>query len=415
MRRIVLTVMKLVQILTLLIILFSYAMFQGGFVSWFLFYAVLPFLLYYLVFLFYPMGDWQAKRILPQGSIKAGQTANIQLELSRRLVLPIPYLIIEEHAPKSLDVHFYQRDWARLLSDPNYLNRKRVIKKMVFPHIEKRITLDYSLDHLPRGEHQLDQIELTITDWFGVITKKTTLSVQSVLAVEPADLPIQIQWANHWQQVGEKSTTPLQSQQSNIVTGIREYVPGDRISSINWKATARTGTFMTKEYDQEQHFDGMVLLGGSEPNIAFEWNLAVARMLIFVLKQSGHTVEFSYLNKADHWLGGQANEKKLVKLFTSLSTDQANSDFAYGLHIDQLKLAKASFIVLFTNQLTEASLEQLRLLSHQVKRIQLYWTKAIDQHTEQDKIYLRSLRSYNIDTHTITEHELKSGQWVVSI
>lgn len=54
---------KLVSIFLLAIILFCYSMFQGGFVSWFLFYAYVPILLYVLLVLAYPLtaGGWKGR------------------------------------------------------------------------------------------------------------------------------------------------------------------------------------------------------------------------------------------------------------------------------------------------------------------------------------------------------------------
>ena len=53
---------KLILLFLLIAMVFSYAMFQGGFVSWFLFYSFLPFALYGLFVAAYPIRDWQVKR-----------------------------------------------------------------------------------------------------------------------------------------------------------------------------------------------------------------------------------------------------------------------------------------------------------------------------------------------------------------
>ncbi|UTW70466.1 DUF58 domain-containing protein [Anaerobacillus sp. HL2] len=34
------------------------------------------------------------------------------------------------------------------------------------------------------------------------------------------------------------------------VAGSREYVPGDRLTSIDWKVTARVNKLMTKEFEK---------------------------------------------------------------------------------------------------------------------------------------------------------------------
>lgn len=41
---------------------------------------------------------------------------------------------------------------------------------------------------------------------------------------------------------------------------LREYVQGDPISRIDWKATARTGQFITREFTEDQHLDVLVAI-----------------------------------------------------------------------------------------------------------------------------------------------------------
>ncbi len=41
---------------------------------------------------------------------------------------------------------------------------------------------------------------------------------------------------------------------------LREYVQGDPISRIDWKATARTGKFVTREFTEDQHLDVLVVI-----------------------------------------------------------------------------------------------------------------------------------------------------------
>ncbi|MDA6082961.1 hypothetical protein OSJ97_25830, partial [Escherichia coli] len=74
----------------------SYAMFQGGFVSWFLFYSFLPFALYALGLSFYSLNDFKVERILPKTEFNAGEQAVITLRITRRTVFPLLYLIIED-------------------------------------------------------------------------------------------------------------------------------------------------------------------------------------------------------------------------------------------------------------------------------------------------------------------------------
>ena len=72
---------------------FSYAMFQGGFVSWFLFYSFLPFALYAFLFAFYPLKNLTAERRLSQGQYKAGDQLEAFVVLNIDLVSPVKWAL----------------------------------------------------------------------------------------------------------------------------------------------------------------------------------------------------------------------------------------------------------------------------------------------------------------------------------
>ncbi len=66
-------VLKLLLIPLCLVLTFVYAMLQGGFVSWFLFYSMVPIGLYSLLFPFYALRGAEVKRITNQNDYVAGE------------------------------------------------------------------------------------------------------------------------------------------------------------------------------------------------------------------------------------------------------------------------------------------------------------------------------------------------------
>ena len=49
-----------------------------------------------------------------------------------------------------------------------------------------------------------------------------------------------------------------------MATGVRDYQAGDRVTWIHWKSFARTQNLMTKEFEDRQSEDILVLLDGRE-------------------------------------------------------------------------------------------------------------------------------------------------------
>ncbi|MXI40346.1 DUF58 domain-containing protein, partial [Escherichia coli] len=68
--------LRVMMLIILTAAAFCYAMFQGGFVSWFLFYAFLPYALYALLFALIPLRA-TAKRTIQQTSLKAGDVLSV--------------------------------------------------------------------------------------------------------------------------------------------------------------------------------------------------------------------------------------------------------------------------------------------------------------------------------------------------
>jgi hypothetical protein len=53
--------------------------------------------------------------------------------------------------------------------------------------------------------------------------------------------------------------------------GLRQYVPGDEVKHLDWKAYFKTGKFLVKQYDQETNLIGHILVDVSE-TMKFEYS-----------------------------------------------------------------------------------------------------------------------------------------------
>src|SRR3954471_8225294 len=95
-------VWKFILLLFLILLTFSYAMFQGGFVSWFLFYSFLPFAIYCVTISLYPLNELEVTRILPKSDYNAGEPIKVEVIVKRAKSFPLFYLLIEDHISDSL-------------------------------------------------------------------------------------------------------------------------------------------------------------------------------------------------------------------------------------------------------------------------------------------------------------------------
>ena len=90
-------------LIILLALTFSYGMFQGGFVSWFLFFSFLPFALYSFLLQLYPLSDFKVERLIQPDKGHAGENALVSLTLSRKFPFPLFFLVVEDLVPIRLN------------------------------------------------------------------------------------------------------------------------------------------------------------------------------------------------------------------------------------------------------------------------------------------------------------------------
>src|SRR3954451_6500161 len=95
-------VWKFLLLLFLILLTFSYAMFEGGFVSWFLFYSFLPFAIYCMSLSFYSLNELEITRILPKSDFNAGETLKVTVKVKRANAFPLFFLLIEDHVNEPL-------------------------------------------------------------------------------------------------------------------------------------------------------------------------------------------------------------------------------------------------------------------------------------------------------------------------
>src|SRR6185312_5208429 len=91
-------VWKFILLLFLILLAFSYAMFQGGFVSWFLFYSFLPFGLYAVAVLLYPLKKWNVTRDVKLQPRFAGDYLSYDIHITRSSAFPVYMAAVKEES-----------------------------------------------------------------------------------------------------------------------------------------------------------------------------------------------------------------------------------------------------------------------------------------------------------------------------
>ncbi|WP_332650235.1 DUF58 domain-containing protein [Lysinibacillus sp. 54212] len=252
---------RFITIIGLLLFAFCFAMFQGGFVSWFIFFTVLPFLLYSFLLSLVPLQITNVRREMDQSHLVRGDTVNITVRFENKSRFPIVFLVVKE---LDTDERLYR------IEDGHSGH-------LFLVGFKRKFEWTYSLEGLKRGEHQLSALEFTFTDFFGWTVRKKLVTEPHTVMVYPKT--IDMKYASLQMQYDQGVVASKYSivKDTSMVTGVRDYQAGDRFSWIHWKSFAKSGNLKTKEFEDRQsqslfvcidratteHFEDVVDLTGS--------------------------------------------------------------------------------------------------------------------------------------------------------
>lgn len=299
---------KLLLLLIFLAAAFSYAMFQGGFVSWFLFYSFFPFALYALLLVFYPLKSFSVERSFSKTELAAGEEVVVKLTLTRKIpYFPLFYIVVED-----------------LFSGGTTSMLKNGSKKMiVYPWFKRKIELEYKIEFLPRGEHTFHSLILKTSDPFALIEKETAIPVADQILVYPFYENIFPRVHSSSDDQATVSSSERSLRDTTMATGVREYQPGDRFSWINWKATARRNRMMTKEFEQRRSFDVLVVMDCT-PSANFEAVVSFTASVIRGMLREGLQVGLLTNQAGEERFpvsGGESHEREIFRYFARVEAD----------------------------------------------------------------------------------------------
>ncbi len=243
-------------------------------------------------------------------------------------------------------------------------------------------SIHYSLRPTKRGEYDFGFIRVFVSSPIGLVSRRFNFDAQTILPSFPSFINLGqyelMAISQHLQAFGIKKIRKIG--QSNEFDQIKNYVGGDDIRTINWKATARKGDLMVNSYTDERSqniycvidksrvmrmpFEGLSLLD-------YAINASVALSKVAMLKQ-----DKAGLITISEKLGTVLPaEKKASQLGSILQILYKEKTRYFESNLDALYLAvrsvikQRSLVVFFTNF---ESLSALQRQMPYLKRISRY-------------------------------------------
>lgn len=292
------------------------------------------------VFLFIIGKPPAAKRIMAD-RLSNGDENTIVLQVKNNMPFTVDMDIIDE-----LPVQFQIRNWKQYFR--------------LTANAQKQVT--YKLRPVERGEYEFGRIIVYVSSLLGLLMRRHNIQAAQKVPVYPS-----YQQMRKYQLL---SQTTIQTEQGNKrmrkighsmeFEQIKEYVRGDDVRSVNWKATARKGSLMVNNYTDERSqqvycvidkgrlmkmpFAGLTLL-----DYAINSTLVLANVC---LQKQDKIGLITFANKMGSLLAADRKpiqRENILQLLYNQQTTFLESDFEMLYMQIRSRIKQRSLIVLYTN------------------------------------------------------------------
>ncbi|EGL83003.1 protein of unknown function DUF58 [Caldalkalibacillus thermarum TA2.A1] len=389
----------LFTILVLLFATYVFGKFQGGFVSWFIFYAYLPVAAVSLFQYFFGLSGVTVTRKVDKTRCVAGEALEVTLVIHNPYRLPLVYLVLKDHLPAKLKAR---------TSGPELV---------VHPWFKRAFKVTYQIENLPRGSYQWQRLELLTGNWFGLISCSKTVEEKQTLLVYPRYQEI-VSWSfgNDLHSGMVRAARVKKSEETASVIGARDYAPGDRLARIHWKASAKSAGLKTKEFEHQVSHDVMLFLDrerqayGDAEHPLFEMAVSLAASLArYALKHRFSCGLVSY-GQTPVVLPPRRESEQLYRIFEHLAHVKADATYAFGNTVlrEVVHLPRGTTAVMLSPVLNKQMVMLLADLSYRKMKAAFFWIKGGREATPAEHQHLLLLHKVGIPVYTIASASFPS-------
>jgi uncharacterized protein (DUF58 family) len=312
-----------------------------------LFFAIMV-LVDYLV-LFSPVKSLALERIVLD-RFSNGDENRVEISIENKYRFPVSLIVIDE-----MPVQFQQR---------NFRIRMKVKEG-------ERVTTAYTLRPVERGEFTFHDINAFTRSPLRLVSRRIVQPSTQTVKVLPSYLSLRhYELKAHASNVAEAGSKRMRKLGHSLeFEQIKEYVRGDDIRTIHWKATARKGQLMVNNYTDERSqqvyciidkgrvmkmpFEGMTLLD-------YAINATLILSSVALIKQDRAGI-ITFADQIGNVLvadrkAGQMNQ--VLELLYRQQTQFLETDFEKLYAFIRTKITQRSLLVLFTNFETVSSLQR---------------------------------------------------------
>jgi uncharacterized repeat protein (TIGR01451 family) len=184
------------------------------------------------------VGQLTASRTCDRVNAEIGDKVTVTVKVHNDGRLPVPWVLLEDLLPKE----------ALSPRGPRLkVKGKRLQLRML--RADATATLDYQLQCLTRGYHQIGPVLMESGDLFGLHRRYRSDAEPHFLLVYPKVVPLAGYDLASRRPIGDIRLVHRLYEDPTRIAGVRPYEAGDPLNRVHWRATARTGALHSKVYE----------------------------------------------------------------------------------------------------------------------------------------------------------------------
>ncbi len=185
--------------------------------------------------------DLHFQRQFSEKRVLFGEEITLSLTVENAKLLPLPWLEIEDNVPRPLTIRGRH---LRVSTSSNMV----VLENLFSLRWYERVTRSYTVLCNARGVHTFGPTVLRSGDVFGFLNRQETFSNRQYLLVYPLVVPLTRFGLPSRHPFGDNRAPRRLLEDPSHVIGVRDYMYGDDLRRVHWKATARMMQLQSKVY-----------------------------------------------------------------------------------------------------------------------------------------------------------------------
>lgn len=282
----------------------------------------------------------KGKRILPDKFSNSDEN-DVHIQLENKYAFAIFCVLIDE-----LPIQFQKRDFFQT-------------KKL---NARQQDTFTYSVRPVTRGVYTFGNLNVYASSRIGLIRRRYTFNNEQSVKVYPSFVQMKkydfLAIDNRLLHIGLKKIRKIGHTME--FEQIKEYVVGDDVRTVNWKATAKNARLMVNQYQDEKMQPVYSIIDTSRVMkmpfnelklVDYAINSALAFSNI-ALKKNDKVGLIAFNNKFDSYLPALAKKTYLNTILDTLyhiDSDFLDSDFGLLQALVRRRITHRSLLLLYTN------------------------------------------------------------------